>query len=91
MAKLSKLQKKWVQDYYGDDDHLENFISLLISLKVLKKKDALDISNDIRKNVYTWVSQEIARKARHAAQYEEKQTYGPAPRSIKPTKARSRY
>lgn len=91
MPKLSKLQKKWCQDHAGEDDHLDYLMSFLYKLKVFNKKTYVEIKSEIHNTVYSWMAMERDRRAKHLARYEEKQTFAPAPRSIKPTRARSRY
>lgn len=91
MKKLTKLQKKWVLDYSGDDDHANYLISLLVKLKVLKQREALLIREKIMFKVREWADHEFRRKMKHNSYEEEKQNFPKAPRSIKPTRARSRY
>lgn len=91
MKKLNKLQKLWIADYSGDDDHADYLISFLVKLKVLRFRESKIIKEQIMMKVREWVDYEWRRKMKHNSYEEEKQNFPKAPRSIKPTRARSRY
>lgn len=90
MRKLSKLQKKWVKGFNQGDNISINLLMFLHKLKVLNKIKLIQNRSLIIAQVSEWADVEYRRKARHNSSYDDdKPKYGPPPRSIKPTRARS--
>lgn len=86
--KLTKIQKKWVEDWGGDDSHLDYLLDFLIKLRVIKLGTHSLVRNGMYAKIRAWYHHELDRKQRHLSRQENKTYDNRPPKSIKPTRTR---